>query len=270
MSNHPVTSEDFARAIREIGVCEGDVCLFHSSFKSLGPVEGGAQAIIDGFESVLGKEGTLVAPTLSQKDFKNSYKTWYMDKPSDVGYLTEYFRKQIYVYRSNQATHSVAARGKLAYELTHEHTAYGPHLCPFGEFAFADSSPWRKMYNLNAKIVFIGVNLTANTMKHMIEAAYVEELLSQVQSPDKADRLRGQLRHFGGSSSLWPFYNGLVMQETLTDSGLIRKGRCGEAELLCIDARDFSDASLEMLRQNPEKYLTGDILNWIAECKANH
>lgn len=269
MANSIVTSEDFSRAIREIGVCEGDVCLFHSSFKSLGTVEGGAQAIIDGFEAVLGKEGTLVVPTLSQKDFKNSYKTWYMDKPSDVGYLTEYFRKQMYVYRSNQATHSVAARGKLAYELTFEHTAYGPHLCPFGEYAFADSSPWRKMYNLNAKIVFIGVSTRFNTMKHMIEAAYVEELLGAVKDQAKADELTGQLRRFGSESTLWPFYNADTMQDALMEKGLVRQGRCGSAELLCIDSRTYSDAALELLRESPEKWLTGDILRWIDECKAH-
>ena len=48
MSQNPVTRKDFSRALREIGLSEGDICLFHSSFKSLGTVEGGAQAIIDG------------------------------------------------------------------------------------------------------------------------------------------------------------------------------------------------------------------------------
>lgn len=69
-----VTSEDISRALAEVGVCAGDVCLFHSSFKSLGSVTGGAQAVIEGFETLLGKEGTLVAPTLCQKDFRNSYR----------------------------------------------------------------------------------------------------------------------------------------------------------------------------------------------------
>jgi len=143
-----VTVADISGAVKQLGIGPGDIVLVHSSYKSLGGVEGGAAAVIAGFENVIGREGTLVMPTLSQVDFFNSYKTWYMDKPSDTGYLTEFFRKQLYVYRSNQATHSVAARGKYAYELTFEHTAYGPHLCPFGEYAFADSSPWLKMYNM--------------------------------------------------------------------------------------------------------------------------
>lgn len=263
-----VTSEDFARSLREIGLSEGDICLFHSSFKSLGTVEGGAQAIIDGFESVLGKEGTLVAPTLSQKDFQNAYKAWYMDRPSDVGYLTEFFRKQLYVYRSNQATHSVAARGKYAYELTHEHTAYGPHLCPFGEYAFADSSPWRKMYDMNAKVVFIGVTMRYHTMKHMIEAAYVEELLAAVSDPDRRTALQDRLITFGVyTDKIWPFYDSHKMQATLEERGLVRKGRCGDADLYCVNARETFDATLELLRESPEMWFSEAALPWIEECK---
>lgn len=262
-----VTSNDISAALRRIGVKEGNVCLFHSSFRSFGHVEGGAQAVIDGFEAVLGREGTLAVPTLCQVDFHNSYKTWYMDKPSDVGYLTEYFRKQMYVYRSNQATHSVAARGKLAYELTHEHTAYGPHLCPFGEYAFADSSPWRKLYNLNAKIVFIGVKLNSHTMKHMIESTLVEELLHAIPDGDERMRMQNQLMRFeGGFTGIWPFYNAVAMHEPLRALGLIRETKCGDSELMCIDARDTADAMLNLLRASPEKYLSGDAADWMKEC----
>lgn len=268
MAGSIVHSADISHALLDLGLKPGDICLFHSSFKSFGHVEGGAQAVIDAFESVLGKEGTLVAPTLCQVDFHNSYRTWYMDKPSDVGYLTEYFRKQMYVYRSNQATHSVAARGKMAYELTHEHTARGPHLCPFGEYAFADSSPWRKMYELNAKIVFIGVDLNAHTMKHMIEAQFVEELLSAIGDRQARERQQAQLMRFDrGFTGLWPFYSCVKMRPDLEKAGLLRSVRCGNAELLLIEARPSFDAMLELLRQSPEKWLGGDILSWIEECR---
>ena len=268
MTKSIVTKEDFSRALREIGVSEGDICLFHSSFKSLGTVEGGAQSIIDGFEAVLGKEGTLVAPTLIQKDFQNAYRTWYMDKPSDVGFLTEFFRKQIYVYRSNQETHSVAARGKYAYELTHEHTAYGPHLCPFGEYAFADSSPWRKMYDRNAKVVFIGVTMRYHTMKHMIEATYVEDLLASVADADRRQALQNRLITFGCyDDKIWPFYEPLAMQAALDERGLIRKGRCGDADLYCVNARETADATLTLLKASPEKWFGDEALRWIRECE---
>lgn len=254
----------------ELGVRAGDICLFHSSYKSLGPVDGGAGAVIAGFESLLGKEGTLVVPTLSQVDFKNSYKTWYMDKPSDVGWLTEYFRKQPYVYRSNQETHSVAARGKLAYELTYEHTAGSPRLCPFGEYAFCNTSPWQKMYDRNAKVVFIGVSMRYHTMKHMHEGMFLESLLDAIPEPQKAraDELRGKLRKFG-VEGLWPFYDAVAMQAALEEAGLVRHTTCGEAELLCVEARPSSDEALRLLNTTPERFIgQREMLEWIAEARA--
>ncbi|MBQ5746667.1 MAG: AAC(3) family N-acetyltransferase [Clostridia bacterium] len=107
-----VTKEDIIKAIKDLGIVEGDSVIVHSSFKSFGHVEGGAETVISAFEEVLTKKGILIFPTLVQKEFPTAYDTWYMDKPSDVGYLTEYFRKREGSHRSDQATHSVAASGE--------------------------------------------------------------------------------------------------------------------------------------------------------------
>lgn len=264
-----VTKNDIAQAVKDLGIQPGDVVLVHSSLKSLGYVEGGPAAVIAGFESVLGKEGTLVMPTLCQVDFYNSYKTWYMDKPSDVGYLTEFFRKQPYVYRSNHATHSVAARGKEAYYLTCEHGDYGPHLCPFGELAFADSSPWLKMYNMGAKIIFLGVNTVYNTMKHVVEARYTEAVLDRVKDAAQREVLRAQVATFGNFTGyeVWPMYNGQKMHDVLDAKGLIRHKMCGNAELMQVDMKQFCDAAYEELAADPESWCNEATKQWLKACK---
>lgn len=264
-----VTRKDFSDAIRRLGVVPGDICLFHSSFKSLGPVEGGAESIIGGFEDVLGAEGTLVAPTLVSSDFENSYKTWHLDKPSEVGYLPEYFRKQPGVLRSDQATHSVAARGKLAEELTRDHGAFGLHLCPFGETAFADSSPWVKMYERHAKVVFLGVTMKYNTFKHVIEGRYTEELLAAIPDPEKRKKMQDGLWTFGHWEGVWLFYDSVKMQEHLKNLGLVSETTCGNATLYCVDTTLASDAALDELRAHPENWYTDEKLAWINECKAS-
>lgn len=265
-----ITASHISDALKTLEIQEGTVLLVHSSLKSLGPVEGGADGVIAGLETVIGKEGTLVMPTLCQKDFLNSYKTWYRDKPSDVGYLTEYFRKQPYVYRSDHPTHSVAARGKLAYELTCEHSAFGPHLCPFGEYAFADSSPWLKMYRHGATILFIGVSLMYNTMKHTVEARYVENLLSQVSDAQKREALKQEVAVFGHFTGveIWPMYDGQRMHAALDEAGLIRKARCGEAQLYCVDMKDSCDAAYRLLSESPETWCNEATWDWIQRCKA--
>ncbi len=261
-----VRQADIQEALSQLGVEKGDTALVHSSLRSFGYVEGGPQVVIDAFGAVLGKEGTLVMPTLCQVDFANSYRTWYMDKPSDVGYLTEYFRKQVYVYRSDHPTHSVAARGKLAYELTHEHTAYGPHICPFGDGAFADSSPWAKMYQQNAKIVFIGVDLRYNTMKHLVEGRWMETLLGRIPDEGERARLRAKLCVFG-KGGLWPHHSGAVVQRELEAQGRVRKAKCGEALLLCVEARETMDAWYDILSSEPEKFVSEEMLDWIRACE---
>ena len=263
-----VTRQDITAAVKRLGVVPGDILLVHSSYKSLGPVEGGPDGVIGGLEDALGKEGTLVMPTLCQGDLVRAYECWYMDKPSDVGFLTEYFRKQIYVYRSNHPTHSVAARGKYAYELTFEHTARGPHYCPFGEYAFADSSPWAKMYEMSAKILFIGCGARYNTMKHMVEGRFVEENLEKVADPDMKQMLLRRLRHLGVDEGIRMFYNGANMCAALEEEGLVQRTVCGNAELICMDAKISADASLRQLREHPERWLNEEKLQWLDDCRA--
>jgi len=268
-----VTKEDIVRAFKKLGIVEGDTVLIHSALSKVGKIEGSAQTVIDALEGIIGKKGTMVVPTLSQVDFTNSYKTWHMDKPSDVGYLTEYFRKLPFVYRSNQETHSVAARGRLAYELTHEHTAYGPHICPFGWYAFADSSPWMKLYRMNAKIVFFGVQMRSNTMKHVVEAKVVESLLSEVKDENKRYELQKRVLEFGDdypTNGIWLFYDAMKMQEHLASKGLIKTAQCGDATLVCATAGTCSDEAYEELMRNPEKWFSGNDtskIEWINDCK---
>ncbi len=263
-----VTRQDVTAAMQKLGIVPGDILLVHSSYKSLGPVEGGADAVIGGIEDALGKEGTLVMPTLCQGDLVQAYDSWYMDKPSDVGYLTEYFRKQIYVYRSNHPTHSVAARGKHAYELTFEHTAGAPHYCPFGEYVFADSSPWVKMYQMGAKILFLGCTAKFNTLKHMVEGRFVEENLARVKDPAKKEALLRRLRHLGVDEGIYMFYNGEDMCAALEQEGLVQRTTCGNAQLVCFSAKEGSDASLAQLHNHPERWLNEAKMQWLADCKA--
>jgi len=267
-----VTSSKIATALRALGLHTGDVCVVHSSLKSFGHVAGGAQAVIDAFDAVLGDSGTLMMPTLIQKDFKNAWKVWTPDTPSETGYLTEYFRCLPQVLRSHQPSHSVAARGPLARELTFEHMARGPHLCPYGQYAFSDSSPWRKLLKYEGKIVFLGVNMDKCTLKHAVESQFAEALLSQVKRPERAAALQSRLRRLEdydtGSFGIWPYFDGVQMQQALTDRGLITASTCGNAALLCIQARQFFDTALALLTEAPEEWYRGDILDWIRQCRA--
>ena len=189
-----VTREDIRQAAQAVGICEGDILLVHSSFKSLGPVDGGAETVIAGLMDALGTGGTLVLPTFAQKNFSEAYETWYMDKPSDTGWLTEYFRTRPGSYRSDQATHSVAAAGAKAQWLTQTHGHTHKRFGNMGDTPFSNDSPWEKMYQENAKMLMLGVDPRYTTFRHYAEYVYVNELLARVKDADALDGLKAQLQ----------------------------------------------------------------------------
>ncbi|NLM79091.1 MAG: AAC(3) family N-acetyltransferase [Ruminococcaceae bacterium] len=266
-----VRQADIEASLRQLGIKAGDIVLVHSSLSSLGKVEHGAQSVIAAFEAVLGQEGTLVFPTLCQNDFTRSYETWHLDKPSDVGYLTEYFRKLPNVYRSDQATHSVAARGRRAYELTTGHTAFGPRYGIFGDYAFSRSSPWQKMYDQNAKVVFLGVSMRKNTFKHFMEYIVVDEALAKISNPEDRDRLKNRIWNFARFEDheglVWPFHDAEQLQQKLDESGLIRKTLCNEATILCVNVRDMVDHGLKWFAEDPDTWYKADTLAWLQDAR---
>ncbi len=284
-----ITRKDITEALYRLGIKNGDILLFHSSFKSLGEIEGGADAVIDGMLDALSPDGTLVAPTLVQKDFSNAYKNWDVKKtPSDVGYLTEVFRLRPNAYRSDQATHSVAAIGKDAESLTVGHTAYGPRHHLYGRYAFSESSPWQKMYDRGAKLLFLGVTPRCATFHHYVEAKMMQGRLDAIPEGAKKQALIGCLatwddcaefsrqhteRRLNGTpmTLLAPMITGdkvLQMQVIFREMGLEKSTTCGNATLLLYDVREFVDAMEKLASEEPERWFPSEEAAWFRDAEA--
>lgn len=146
---------------KNIGLSLGDMVVVHSSLKSMGHVEGGAECVIDALKAVVGDEGTIIFPTFT---YSTSYADSYFsnkDTPSCVGYITEVFRHMDGVIRTNHPTHSVAIWGKYRRELAEgvelDDTPMGVH------------SPYRKFADYGAKIIMLGCSLSHNSFMHAME-----------------------------------------------------------------------------------------------------
>lgn len=272
-------------ALRSLGVENGDILLFHSSLKSFGYIEGGADAVIDGALLAVGSEGTLVAPTLVQRDFQNAYQRWNRETtPSDVGKITEVFRLRKDARRSDQATHSVAAIGRLADTLTEGHTAFGPRHSIYGNYAFAESSPWQKMYDLGGKVVFIGATIESNTYRHFIEARTIERVLGAVGDEEKKRALLSRLAGFDDRPEYFreaaeqeksrtpmrlafPYLRGDdAFREVLAAAGLERDTLCGESHFMLFPIRDMVDEIERRVLKDPSAwFLSSDGIAWITD-----
>ncbi len=176
----PITAESMQNDLARIGVMPGMVLLVHSSLSKIGWVSGGPVAVIMALEEVLGLEGTLVMPTHSG-DLSDPEEWSNPPVPQEwkeiirqtmpafdpgitptraMGRIAESFRSQRGVLRSNHPHMSFAARGKFASLITNSHSL---------DFCLGDGSPLATIYDLDGKILLLGVEHDNNTSLHLAE-----------------------------------------------------------------------------------------------------
>lgn len=257
-----VTKEDIISTLKALGIKSGDSVMVHSSFKSFGVVDGGAEAVISAFLSVLTEEGTLVMPAFVQEDFANAYKTWHMDKKSETGYLTEYFRTREGTLRSDQATHSVCAYGKLAKYYTETHGHFHKRYGVYGDTPFSADSPFEKMYNMHTKIVLIGVTEPYITFKHYTEYRYIEEALSSIEHLPEYEEMKNRLEccFIEGTGKIWPCLNPVWSSNRLREKGLVTDEKCGDAHIMCIPSFHLVNYMLNCLRNGEQAVLIDPVI----------
>jgi aminoglycoside 3-N-acetyltransferase len=153
-----VRCETVAEAFSNAGIATGSRVLVHSSLSSLGHVDGGADAVIDGILDVIGGEGTLMVPTFNYW----AVELFDPDKtPGLTGVITETLRHRRGAVRSLHPTHSVAAIGKHAAEFVSGHEFAG---------ALRVGSPIDKLAKAGGFTVLLGVRHEANSTIHVGEA----------------------------------------------------------------------------------------------------
>ncbi|MEI3006279.1 MAG: AAC(3) family N-acetyltransferase [Victivallales bacterium] len=118
-------TDDLIRA----GIQPSDTLLVHSSMKSIGAVDGGADTVLDALMDYFREKGLLVFPTLTY-GLNPSNPVFYVNEtPSQVGLLSDLFWRRPGVLRSLHPTHSVAAWGHDAAEFIAGHEDVQHPLC---------------------------------------------------------------------------------------------------------------------------------------------
>ncbi len=267
-----VTKKDIINAAKRLGIESADSIIIHSSLKSMGYVEGGADAVIDGFYDAV-SEGTLIFPTLCQKDWENVYKNWHPDADSDVGYITNVFRKRENAFRSNQATHSVAAMGKDAKYITETHGESGKRIGPMGDTPFSADSPWEKMYKMNTKVVFLGVGMLYGTFRHYAEYVFINNTLDFLKDKPEYEELKNPLWLYNGPQGVWPHIENEALYPYLKEEGKLSETTLGDAKVICIDSKTFVDECIKAMEKVDERFLWNlkiyyeETLKWLKKVK---
>jgi aminoglycoside 3-N-acetyltransferase len=158
--------------LREItqhrGIAPDSVLIVHSAFSRFGRAGFDVNRFIDALLALVPR-GALLMPVMTWRLVTDDHP--YFDEietPSITGVLSEVFRVQYAESRSIHPTHSAAAAGPLAGELTSEHRL-DPTPC-------SRRSPFGKLARYDARVLMLGAGLEACTSIHCAEELIAPEL----------------------------------------------------------------------------------------------
>ncbi|MFC1713993.1 AAC(3) family N-acetyltransferase [Candidatus Poribacteria bacterium] len=243
MNQNYLKRERIAHELKKLGAEHGDTLFIHSSFKSLGPVDGGAETVIHGLEDAVGAEGLILMPSFNLEGGRElRSKNWNMaTTKSTVGWLTEYFRTMPGTHRSDHYSHSVAARGKGAKALVSEHRCMEGMKSPWDMESwgctYGSRSPMIKAYNdPRGKLLMLGVDYGSSTYCHVAETMYWDRRLER--DPN------AQYLYFN-RESLGAYWDSLER---------LKRGFIGCAECRLFSIRDFVDTLFAAVIDDPDNW----------------
>lgn len=173
LKNEPYNRSALLDALKQVGLCQGDLVYFQVSLDSLGTPECGSSAetvcelFCTAMREAVGSAGTLLVPSFSFS-FEGNEDFDVEQTPGDPGRcgssftFAEYFRRIPGVVRSGDPNCSVAALGPGAHSLLN-----GLPATTFGKGCVYD-----RLVSAGGKICGIGVSLGDTPFLH-----YVEEML---------------------------------------------------------------------------------------------
>ncbi len=235
------TKSDLISNLQEMGLTGKEAIMIHSSMKSIGDVEGGADTVVDALMEFFA-DGLLMTPTHTWAQMSAEYSTFDpATEPACVGIIPNIFRKREGVLRSLHPTHSIAIYGKDAAEfIAGEENVTSP--CPPG---FC----WDRLKDIGAKILLLGVTHTRNTFIHSVDEVMGipdrltdEPTLMHIVMPDGSLKDVQMYRHFNRTLGTGNFSEEFdKMKEAFYDLGAAKEVKFGDATCILCDAKGISD-----------------------------
>ena len=278
--------------LESMGLKGDETILIHSSMKSIGEVDGGADTVLDAWMEYF-KDGLLLLPTHTWKTVNADNPVYNpQTTPSCVGLLTNMFMKRDGVIRSLHPTHSMAGYGKNAAEYLageeYNNTPCTPGGC------------YDRLRDAGGKVLLVGVGHERNTYIHSVEEVLnvpnrlsdmPMELVIELLKEDK-DNKNKKLPHYnradgwkkcidsnGGYDNnnklcrkvyVRKHYNAqqphisedfVKLNQIFLDSGVVKKVKFGDADSLLCDAKGMFNVVRQVIAPDPECIVTKDTLS---------
>lgn len=244
------TKEDLMAQLAAMDIAPTDTVLIHTSMRAIGPVENGADGVIDAFRDYL-REGLFLVPTHTWDSVSREQPVY--DVRSSVpciGTLPTVAAFRPDGIRSLHPTHSIWAVGKGAADyIRGEEDARSPG---------APGYAWDRLAQVGAKILLIGVGHDKNTFIHAVEeVADIPDRLEQIpwdatilDWEGKEYRRPFVLHHCSRSSDVSrQFVN---FEKPLRELGAQKEGKLGNANVKIVDAKLCKEIILKICSRTTE------------------
>lgn len=263
-----VSQARIVKDLRNLGIKDGDILFVHSSLRSIGFVEGGADTVIDALLEAIGPSGTLVMPAFSYVNgsmLETLQRGIVFDPqkaPVVVGTIPETFRKRLGVRRSIHPTHSVCALGAKAEWITS-----GAENAPTN---FGPGTPSYKIMEENGFILGLGCHFGHCTYTHVIEDS-IDDFPIEVHHPkvfeatviDNAGRERimrvkaldPEVSRTRKDTARGEWVRQFLVRY-LTAEGFLVTGYVSKSKCWLIRLGDLFEAQKELLKYNITEYTT--------------
>ena len=228
------TKDMLKKSLADLYITPTGTLLVHSSMKSIGQVNGGADTVLDTLCEYM-KGGLLVFPTHTWKYIygkETDVFDWRHD-PACVGLLPNIFMKRKGAVRSIHPTHSVAAMGKDALDFVNGEENIDT---PCGR-----TGCWGKLLDKKAKIMFLGCGTDRNTIIHGFEEWYnvpnrisnhyesYKVVLRDGSIIERPSRIHKTEPHIDISEN----YN--ILETPMLETGIAVEGKFGNARCIVCD-----------------------------------
>lgn len=247
------TKESLISQLSAMGLRPDDRVMVHSSMKAIGPVEGGADTVVDAFMEYF-SDGLFMTPAHTWKQMSAGYNIFDpATEPACVGIIPNIFLRRPGVCRSLHPTHSVAAYGKGACEYVRGDEDFTTPCDPEGCFG--------RLRDIDARILLIGVTHIKNTYIHSIEESMdvperftAEPVLFKVKMPDGSLKEVNMYRHYNvRMAHISESFDKL--KELYFERGAARKAAFGDAECILCDARGLYDVTTAVLKEKLDYFI---------------
>ena len=235
---------DIRETFGSIGIGSGDHVLVHSSLRRIGRIDGGADALLDALLQTVGPDGTVAVPTFSGIP-ENGACFHPAETPSHTGVFTEVVRQRPDAVRSLHPTHSVAAIGPRAAELTDGHLEAE---------TVGTGSPCHRIASAGGYVMLLGVTHTANTTIHVGEACSGMVKMGRLENPQSFGVLLsgGTVVHKAQDSSNSCSAGFNVLEFPLREKGQLRSFRLGSALSSIMKGQDLIDRTVDLIHAYPD------------------